>query len=73
MKNRSDYVQHHIQKVAAFFAAMRAFADRLKSTGHRVIYLRLDDPQNRQNIRDNVLWLIRREGFTRSSEAIRMP
>ena len=37
IRQETDYVAHHIQKVAAFFAAMRAFAERLRKLGHRVI------------------------------------
>jgi deoxyribodipyrimidine photolyase-related protein len=65
IRQETDYVKHHIQKVAAFFAAMRAFTDHLTAAGHRVIYIALDDPQNRQALRENVQELIRREGFTR--------
>ena len=48
IRRETDYVTHHIQKVTAFFAAMRAFADRLRELGHRVVYLKLDDSKNRQ-------------------------
>ncbi|MEJ2164626.1 MAG: cryptochrome/photolyase family protein [Desulfobacterales bacterium] len=48
IRQETDYVAHHIQKVAAFFAAMRTFAGRLRDLGHRVTYLKLDDPQNNQ-------------------------
>src|SRR5512147_1843785 len=65
IRQETDYVTHHIQKVAAFFAAMRAFADLLRRQGHQVTYLRLDDPANRQTIRDNVLQIIRSQGMTR--------
>ncbi len=65
IRQETDYVQHHLQKVAAFFAAMRAFADHLKGRGHRVLYLTLDDPENRQTIPDNLRRLIWREGYTR--------
>ncbi|HEX5681563.1 MAG TPA: cryptochrome/photolyase family protein, partial [Desulfobacterales bacterium] len=65
VRQETDYVKHHIQKVAAFFAAMRVFADHLRRQGHRVTYLRLDDPANRQTIRDNVLHIIRSKGITR--------
>ena len=44
VRQETDYVKHQIQKVAAFFAAMRAFSDHLQRQGHQVIYLRLDDP-----------------------------
>ena len=43
IRQETDYVAHHIQKVAAFFAAMRAFAKRLRGMGHQVVYLKLDD------------------------------
>ncbi len=65
VRQETDYVKHHIQKVAAFFAAMRAFARQLRAQGHRVIYLALDDPQNRQGIPANIEQLIRAEGFGR--------
>ena len=65
VRQETDYVKHHIQKVAAFFAAMRAFSDHLQRQGHRVIYLRLDDRENRQTIRGNILHLIQTEGFRR--------
>jgi deoxyribodipyrimidine photolyase-related protein len=65
LRQETDYVTHHIQKVAAFFAAMRAFGDHLRRQGHHVIYLRLDDPENRQTIRENLLPLIQSKGFQR--------
>ena len=61
----TDYVKHHVQKVAAFFAAMRAFARQLRGQGHRVIYLALDDPENRQAIPANIEQLIRTGKFDR--------
>lgn len=38
-----NYVRHHIQKICAFFLAMESFAKALQSSGHRVLYLTLDD------------------------------
>ncbi|MGD8344173.1 MAG: cryptochrome/photolyase family protein, partial [Desulfobacterales bacterium] len=46
VRQETDYVKHHVQKVLAFFAAMRAFAEKLEEKGHAVVYLRLDDPKN---------------------------
>ncbi|ROV60091.1 cryptochrome/photolyase family protein [Vibrio ponticus] len=43
LKQETDYVKHHGQKVAAFFAAMEAFATELRQSGHHVDYLDLDD------------------------------
>ncbi|MFT6409122.1 MAG: deoxyribodipyrimidine photolyase-related protein, partial [Arenicella sp.] len=39
----ASYVKHHIQKIAAFFLAMQAFAAALESAGHNVRHLELDD------------------------------
>ncbi len=33
MRQETDYVKHHIQKVVGFFAAMRDFSEQLKSRG----------------------------------------
>lgn len=43
LRQETDYVRHHVQKVCAFFAAMEAFAIHLKASGHEVVYLTLDD------------------------------
>jgi len=63
IRQETDYVTHHIQKVAAFFAAMRAFAERLRALGHRVVYLKLDDSQNRQTIAGNIAELLQSKKF----------
>ena len=46
MRQETDYVKHHIQKVVAFFLSMRNFADQLRYKGHHVKYLKIDDPDN---------------------------
>ncbi len=65
MRQETDYAQHHIQKVLAFFLAMRHFADHLRNTGHRVQYLTLDDPANTQCLTDNLDALINQHGAQR--------
>lgn len=57
VSSETDYAQHHIQKVISFFGAMRLFAKNLLERGHRVLYLRLDDPRNLQSIPDNLEWI----------------
>lgn len=52
------YVTHHIQKIAGFFAAMRRFAAAMSAAGHHFVYLRLDDPENRQSFPANLTRLI---------------
>lgn len=43
MRQETDYVKHHIQKVIGFFAAMRQFSLDIESNGHNVIYLKIND------------------------------
>jgi deoxyribodipyrimidine photolyase-related protein len=57
IRSETDYVRHHVQKVTAFFAAMRHFAAELQAQGHRVRYIRLDDPHNHQSFAANLRWL----------------
>ncbi|MEM6609760.1 MAG: cryptochrome/photolyase family protein [Pseudomonadota bacterium] len=42
----ATYVPHHPKKIAFLFAAMRQFCTELRSEGWRVLYTRLDDPDN---------------------------
>jgi deoxyribodipyrimidine photolyase-related protein len=55
MKQETDYVNHHIQKVIAFFLAMRNFAKELEEKGHKIYYIKLDDPKNEQILTKNIL------------------
>ena len=64
IRQETDYVAHHIQKVAAFFAAMRAFAERLRGMGHQVIYFKLDDPRNHHTIAGNISELLKKNKFS---------
>jgi deoxyribodipyrimidine photolyase-related protein len=50
MRQETDYVKHHIQKVVAFFLAMRNFKKDLSHQGHHFIYLELNDPNNLQDL-----------------------
>ena len=50
MRQETDYVKHHIQKVVAFFLSMRNFAEQLSNQGHEVIYMEIDDPDNPQKL-----------------------
>ncbi|PHN05380.1 cryptochrome/photolyase family protein [Flavilitoribacter nigricans] len=65
MRQETDYVLHHIQKVVAFFAAMREFAAWLEERGHRVVYYKLDDAENQQDLTRNLDQLIDQHGFER--------
>ncbi|AZG72279.1 cryptochrome/photolyase family protein [Shewanella livingstonensis] len=46
LKQETGYVNHHVQKVCAFFAAMAQFAQALAQCGHQVMYLTLDETQH---------------------------
>jgi deoxyribodipyrimidine photolyase-related protein len=50
MRQETDYVKHHIQKVVAFFLSMRNFATELKANGHEVIYFKISDEANLNNL-----------------------
>ncbi len=49
VRQETDYVRHHAQKILAIFAAMRDFARNLKAQGHRVRCIAIDDQSNRQH------------------------
>ncbi|WP_033920688.1 cryptochrome/photolyase family protein [Sphingomonas sp. 37zxx] len=44
--DEATYVRHHQRKIALLFSAMRHHAERLRTAGWTVEYIRLDDPQN---------------------------
>jgi deoxyribodipyrimidine photolyase-related protein len=54
IRQETDYVRHHVQKVCAIFTAMRLFAEKLQSRGHKVEYWALDHPENRQSLTENL-------------------
>lgn len=63
MRQETDYVKHHIQKVVAFFSAMRQFSDILKKKGFEVMYLSINDKENEQSLEKNIQNLIEKYGF----------
>ncbi len=62
MRQETDYAPHHIQKVLAFFLAMRAFAKHLEDQGHQVIYYTLDASENTQSLTNNLQQIIEQQG-----------
>jgi len=54
VRQETEYVLHHAQKIIAIFAGMREFARRLQQAGHRVHYLTIDDPDNLHAIPANI-------------------
>ena len=58
MRQETDYVLHHSQKIIAIFAGMRDFARQMTEGGHQVHYLAIDDPANLQSLSSNLDRLI---------------
>ena len=54
MRQETDYVVHHIQKVTGFFAAMRNFAEELIEEGHAVKYMKILDLKNTHSLTKNL-------------------
>ena len=50
MRQETDYVKHHIQKVVAFFMSMRNFYTTLKANGHQAVYFQITDAENPQDL-----------------------
>ena len=54
------YVKHHAKKLVLVLSAMRHFAKALSARGVRVDYVKLDDPDNTQSLRGEVLRAVAR-------------
>lgn len=63
MRQETDYVKHHIQKIIAFFLSMRNFSDYLQEREYEVIYLKIDDTENEQDLEENLKKLIAEKNF----------
>ena len=64
MRQETDYVTHHIQKVIGFFAAMRQFSKDLEALGHHVVYYTINDSKNSQSLTENILQLIEKHNIS---------
>ncbi len=65
VRQETDYVLHHAQKILAIFAGMRDFASKLRASGHRVHYFYIDDADNQQHLTKNLDALIVEHGISR--------
>lgn len=65
LRQETDYVKHHIQKVVGFFLAMRAFAECRKAEGHHVDYWPIDDARQRGSLVDHLDDLIEKHEIER--------
>ena len=60
LRQEASYVKHHIQKLCAFFLAMKIFADELAAKGHHVLHLTLDDAAAFKTLDDVVASIVTR-------------
>lgn len=65
LNQEASYVNHHIQKVVAFFSAMAGFANGLKQAGHQVLHLTLDDTAEFDDLPTLLLHLFKQHQITR--------
>ena len=54
---------HHIQKIVAFFSAMRAFASDLQNRGHQVLYFDINSNAAIKSLEENIKELITEKGI----------
>ena len=59
MRQETDYVLHHAQKILAIFAGMRAFAQSLQRQGHRIHYVKIEHSESRQQLTEQLSILMR--------------
>jgi deoxyribodipyrimidine photolyase-related protein len=65
IRQETDHVLHHVQKLLGVLGAMRRFAERLEDMGKRVRYIALDDPHNSQRFDLNLSRVIEELGIDR--------
>lgn len=62
LRQETDYVKHHVQKLCAFFQAMQRFATALSDANHKVLYLDLDASQKYNDLNHLITSICREEG-----------
>ena len=63
-RQETDYARHHVQKVVAFFLAMRSFATERIAEGHNLHYLPIDAPTANRPMMDVLRELVQASGAT---------
>jgi deoxyribodipyrimidine photolyase-related protein len=58
----ANYARHHKKKFVLVFSAMRHFADKLRSEGWQVDYVKLEDDGNTQSLKGEVERALHRHG-----------
>ncbi|HBH07462.1 MAG TPA: cryptochrome/photolyase family protein [Flavobacteriales bacterium] len=65
LRQETDYVRHHIQKIEAFFTAMRRFKDIVASQGHHILYLPIESADNSGSLTEELNKVIRNQEIQR--------
>ena len=60
LRQETDYVVHHSQKLIGFFASMYNFQRYLSKNGHQVVYLKINDLENQHQLESNLDFLIKK-------------
>ncbi|MEX2515912.1 MAG: cryptochrome/photolyase family protein [Gammaproteobacteria bacterium] len=60
VRSETTYVKHHKKKIAFLFSAMRHHAEVLKKRGIKVDYINLDNPDNSQSLRGELVRAVKR-------------
>ena len=63
MRQETDYVSHHIQKIAAFFLSMRSFSNEISNLGNKVLYYKLDHKENTHDLGEMIGQLVKSENY----------
>ena len=63
LHQETNYVVHHIQKIVAFFSAMRSFASELQNQGHKVLYYDINSNASKKSLEDNIKDLVSEKGI----------
>jgi len=63
-RQETDYARHHVQKVLAYFLAMRSFARERIEEGHHLHYLTIDNPDATRPMMDVLRDLVGESGAT---------
>lgn len=58
MRQETDYVKHHIQKVVGFFLSMRNFKEELVTKGHQFLYFKISDENNPHKLEEIIKQVI---------------
>ena len=65
LHQEAQYVVHHIQKIVAFFSAMRHFSQQLKNAGHEVMYFDINSEASKKTLSENLKILIKEKNISK--------